>query len=159
MKLRTEGLTLWCRQVASTTLRHSRVSVNGDGECLGERPYVALKADSRSHGEEWLVSRDWLFRACVLLILAYVLLLASYAFRPLLIPCLLVGIAYLYAAGRFAWHVQRNARNRQMAIARTRANPFLKLVAQHPVGAGLLMAVAWVVLGVAAVDLLRRTNG
>jgi hypothetical protein len=84
---------------------------------------VALKADSRSHGEEWLASRDWLFRACVLLILAYVLLLASYAFRPLLIPCLLVAIAYLYAAGRFAWHVQRNARNRQMAIARTQLQP------------------------------------
>jgi len=120
---------------------------------------VALKADSWSHGEEWLTSRDWLFRACVLLILAYVLLLASHAFRPLLVPCLLVAVAYLYAAGRFAWHVQRNARNRQMAIARTHANPFLKLVARHPGVTGLLMAVAWVVLGVAAVDLLRRTNG
>jgi hypothetical protein len=84
---------------------------------------------------------------------------ASYAFRPLLIPCLLVAIAYLYAAGRFGWHVRRNARNRQMAIARTHANLFLKLVAQYPVAAGLLMTVAWVVLGVAAVDLLRRTNG
>src|ERR1700694_6092811 len=102
-----------------------RLSVCGHGECQGERPYGALKADSRSHGEEWLASRDWLFRACVLLILAYVLLLASYAFRPLLIPCLLVAIAYLYAAGRFAWHVQRNARNRKMAIARTQTNPFL----------------------------------
>jgi hypothetical protein len=70
-----------------------------------------------------------------------------------------VAITYLYAAGRFAWHIQRNARNRSMAIARTHANPFLKLVARHPVATGLLMAVAWVVLGVAAIDLLRRTNG
>jgi hypothetical protein len=46
-----------------------------------------------------------------------------------------------------------------MAIARTHANPFLKLVARYPVAAGLLLAMAWVVLGVAAVDLVRRTTG
>lgn len=137
----------------------SRSTRGGNDKGLRERPCVALKGDSQRHGEEWLVSRDWLFRACVTLILAYVLLLGSYAFRPLLIPCLLVAIAFLYAGGRFAWHVQRNSRNRKMAIARTHANPFLKVVARYPVAAGLLMAMAWVVLGVAAVDLLRRPAG
>ena len=97
--------------------------------------------------EQWLLSREWLARACFLIIVAFVLLAIGAAFRPLL-PVAVVAIGVtLYAIGRFGWHVQKSANARRRSHRRRHTHGVLRLMSDWPVPMGLGMTAA--VIGLA----------
>ena len=106
--------------------------------------------------EEWYQSRQWLGRAAFLLIGAFVLLVASYAFRPLLIGAIGLFLIDLYAIGRYGWHVQRSALEKRHLSEHAKRNPILRMLESYPVPFSVALAVLWIVIGLVVVELMRH---
>ncbi len=119
------------------------------------------------HSPEWtteyIKSREWAFRACMLMIGA--LLLAAAArllFGRFFIPGMVLSgalfIAVLYSAGRFFWHVQKAAAIARRERAQPISNVMLRLILERPVPLSLGVVALLTILIVLIAEILTRAG-